>query len=173
MEKKEYIDRNAVLTVIQTIFHETDPVGEEQIGILKAHRIVREAPAADVAPVVHGQWVCVSDDDRYEGEYWCSVCNAEEFLLENAPFPPYCWKCGAKMDGGKIMNETNDMGMKLAVLMFCDINNEKISDSDKGMAIYKVMNMPTRMSITKDQMIEVIKYLWNQLYEVIDMGEQK
>lgn len=51
-DKKEYIDREAVLTVLKTVFDESDPVGEEQFGLLKAHRIVREAPAADVAPVV-------------------------------------------------------------------------------------------------------------------------
>lgn len=51
-EKKEYIDREAVLTVLKAVFDETDPVGEEQFGVLKAHRIVREAPAADVVEVV-------------------------------------------------------------------------------------------------------------------------
>lgn len=59
------------------------------------------APAADVAPVVHGEWLPVSDDDQYEGEYYCSVCNAEEFFFGNALFAPFCWHCGAKMDGGK------------------------------------------------------------------------
>ena len=51
-EKKEYIDREAVLTVLKAVFDKTDPVGEEQFGVLKAHRIVREAPAADVVEVV-------------------------------------------------------------------------------------------------------------------------
>lgn len=57
--------------------------------------------SVDVAPVVHGEWLRVSDDDQYEGEYYCSVCNAEEFFPNNAPFAPFCWHCGAKMDGGK------------------------------------------------------------------------
>lgn len=60
-----------------------------------------QAPAADVAPVVHGEWLPVSDDDQDEGEYYCSVCNAEEFFPNNAPFTPFCWHCGAKMDGGR------------------------------------------------------------------------
>lgn len=50
--EKEYIDREAVLTVLKAVFDKTDPVGEEQFGVLKAHRIVREAPAADVVEVV-------------------------------------------------------------------------------------------------------------------------
>jgi hypothetical protein len=58
------------------------------------------------------------------------------------------------------------MNIKLAAAIFCEINNHEISESDKGMAIYQVMNMPTHMGFTKAQMIEVIKYLWNQLYEI-------
>lgn len=48
----EYIPRDLVLLVIEKVFEGTDPKGEEQIGILKCHRVVREHPAADVAPVV-------------------------------------------------------------------------------------------------------------------------
>lgn len=59
------------------------------------------APVADVAPVVHGERLRISDDDQYEGEYYCSVCNAEEFFFGNALFAPFCWHCGAKMDGGR------------------------------------------------------------------------
>ena len=97
---KEYIERDAVMSEIQEIFHKTVPNGEEQVGILKCHQVIRKHPAAYVVPVVHGEWLPVFDDDQYEGEYYCSVCNAEEFFPENAPFAPYCWHCGAKMDGG-------------------------------------------------------------------------
>ncbi|MGM9763555.1 MAG: hypothetical protein ACI3ZQ_06010 [Candidatus Cryptobacteroides sp.] len=60
--------------------------------------IINTSIAADVAPVVHGKWLRASHDDQYEGEYYCSVCNAEEFYPQNAPFAPFCWHCGAKMD---------------------------------------------------------------------------
>lgn len=55
-------------------------------------------PTADVVPVVHGKWLSASHDDQYEGEYYCSVCNAEEFFPNNSPLAPFCWHCGAKMD---------------------------------------------------------------------------
>ena len=93
MEKKEYIDREAVLTVLKAVFDETSPVGEEQFGVLKAHRIVREAPAADVAPVVHGEWI------EKIGRAKCSIC-ADECWADSAMEYSYCPHCGAKMDGG-------------------------------------------------------------------------
>lgn len=47
-----YIEREATLELIQEAFHKTDVNGEEQIGVLTCHRIVREAPIADVVEVV-------------------------------------------------------------------------------------------------------------------------
>ena len=85
-KKKEYIDREAVLTVLKVVFDETDPVGEEQFGILKAHRIVREAPAADVVKVVHGEWC-------WEGKFKaCSKCGSYVEWNETlgANFWKYC-----------------------------------------------------------------------------------
>lgn len=90
-EKKEYIEREAVLEIVKRTS------GYYAIAFFE----IRQLPAADVASVVHGEWLRVSDDDQYEGEYYCSVCNAEEFFPENAPFAPFCWHCGAKMDGGR------------------------------------------------------------------------
>ena len=49
---KEYIEREALLTVVKAVFHGTDPNGEEQHDVLKLHQIVREAPASDVVEVV-------------------------------------------------------------------------------------------------------------------------
>jgi hypothetical protein len=47
----EYIEREAVLSAIDCEFFKTDPDGSEQIGILSCRKVVRELPAADVAPV--------------------------------------------------------------------------------------------------------------------------
>lgn len=52
------------------------------------------APAADVAPVVHGRWV-----NAGRGIKACSNCNhgiKEHMACANH----YCPNCGAKMDGG-------------------------------------------------------------------------
>ena len=53
-----------------------------------------------------------------------------------------------------------------AVMIFNDINNDVFSENEKGLAIWTVMNMPTHNGITKDKMIEVIRWLWNQSFEI-------
>lgn len=50
---------------------------------------------ADVAPVVHGVWVCVNKIDPISG-YRCSKCRRRVGF----DLTPYCLNCGAKMDGG-------------------------------------------------------------------------
>lgn len=69
-------------------------------------QIVKDLPAADVAPVVHGQW-CVSKIRSIETVFYCSECKrtvivGNDFFGEapqsaSAAYP-YC-HCGAKMDG--------------------------------------------------------------------------
>lgn len=69
------------------------------------HRsVILSVPAADVAPVVRGTWVEVTDEvqDVLRERppyvmliaYKCSVCGRYAAKME-----PYC-HCGAKMDGG-------------------------------------------------------------------------
>ena len=61
-----------------------------------AMEIVASPPAADVAPVVHGEWVHLGGD-----EFCCTNCG---FIISDWELPPqeycYCLKYGAKMDGG-------------------------------------------------------------------------
>lgn len=57
---------------------------------------VIDAPAADVAPVVHGRWVHLGGDE------WC--CSACGFVITtegswDKPTKKYCEDCGARMDG--------------------------------------------------------------------------
>ena len=52
-----------------------------------------KAPAADVAPVVHAQWI---EDES--GIIICPKCKRGYNLI--AKFTNYCPACGAKMDGG-------------------------------------------------------------------------
>ena len=56
---------------------------------------VDDAPAADVAPVVHGRWV---EKEKYTFGimYDCSLC--ENRILDNGHPWNYCPNCGAKMD---------------------------------------------------------------------------
>lgn len=62
-------------------------------------------PAADVAPVVHGEWLL-----RHEGcgHYWeCSVCHTNPciYVTEHTKF---CPNCGARMDGGDNDDKSRD-----------------------------------------------------------------
>lgn len=64
---------------------------------------VENAPAADVAPVVHGRWVT----PRWHNSdycYNCSKCGGEamhrEYQWARNGIYPICPNCGAKMDGG-------------------------------------------------------------------------
>lgn len=71
------------------------------VGIQQA---VDELPTADVAPVVHGRWIDMQDDDTTEGMWRCSACGDDryfDFMVTN-PIDCgcyYCSNCGAKMDG--------------------------------------------------------------------------
>lgn len=68
----------------------------QEIPYLHAAKVLREvsdAPAADVAPVVHGRWVCV--DTNTEQFFLCNRCKKKEYWESN-----YCPNCGCRMDGG-------------------------------------------------------------------------
>lgn len=55
-------------------------------------------PAADVAPVVHARWIEKSAPAR-KIYFECSHCGAQE-NKHTAIKGYYCWRCGARMDGG-------------------------------------------------------------------------
>jgi len=55
-----------------------------------ALKMIEEAPAADVEPVIPGRWV--SKEGIY-GVVYCSICDFE-LKIDNTP---HCPNCGAKM----------------------------------------------------------------------------
>lgn len=59
----------------------------------KAICVLHDLPAADVALVVHGRWLCVDTDT--EQFLLCNRCKKKEYWESD-----YCPSCGAKMDGG-------------------------------------------------------------------------
>lgn len=54
---------------------------------------LQKVPAADVAPVVHAQWI-----EDGSGIIICPECKRGYNLI--AKYTHYCPNCGAKMDGG-------------------------------------------------------------------------
>ena len=59
-----------------------------------------------------------------------------------------------------------------ACAIFKDILNPALTDIERGEAIQIVMNMETHNAITKADMLEVIRYLWNMCFEEYEGGEE-
>ena len=105
----EYIDREALLknfcgfdlTKCVKYGNKTKEQIARSYGTLMMYEIadvIEDAPAADVAPVVHGEWILKHVG---AGHYWeCSSCHKNPciYVTENTKF---CPNCGAKMDGNK------------------------------------------------------------------------
>lgn len=84
----DYIERKAVIDLI-THRYENPEICTQEINSI---------PAADVAPVVHARWIEKSAPAR-KIYFECSHCGAQE-NKHTAIKGYYCWRCGAKMDGG-------------------------------------------------------------------------
>ena len=93
----EYMERGAALHEIEQ--REALMVGDKRVSVDSMKSFIKNCPAADVAPVVHGRW---DGND-------CTVCKLpwNYNMVQDAddwgyfdPMPDYCPNCGAKMDGG-------------------------------------------------------------------------
>ena len=82
----EYIEREAVLKEAESRIM----WGASAAAV---YELIRDAPAADVAPVLHGRWVASHDEFCQ-----CSLCKYPVYAAWNTT--NYCPNCGAKMDGG-------------------------------------------------------------------------
>ena len=72
---------------------------EAEFLLQKVILLLKHAPAADVAEVVHGRWI--KDDflsDDVNNAEKCSQCG--ELIGWFGNLPNYCPNCGARMDGG-------------------------------------------------------------------------
>ena len=99
---KEYIEREAVLERLEKVDMDTyyGFTAAVQFGVNHAIQCIKEAPAADVAPVRHGRWLTT---DAYPHHLYCSVCyktyakNAKWVNELDLP-TNYCPNCGALME---------------------------------------------------------------------------
>lgn len=108
----EYIEREAALKEIER--REAFAVGDKLVSIGAIKSFIKNRPAVDVAPVVHGWWIPIRESEMTGwnpefagcnpiGGYKCSECGKfavfdcnDEYVLSD-----FCPQCGAKMDGGK------------------------------------------------------------------------
>ena len=91
MDKPEYIERKALIQdLLRRNFY---PV------LVK--RAILDAPAADVAPVVHARWEPYQTPNETRQSGWiCTNCSGVQKDLRNGD-TEYCPHCGAIMDGGE------------------------------------------------------------------------
>lgn len=98
----EYIERKK----LEEAFDNADPdVCESDMdgysdwgfGRENVRDVIRGVPAADVVPVVHGQWI---EDHDYLKCPECGVMVKWDFTFFDIGNWNYCPNCGAKMDGG-------------------------------------------------------------------------
>lgn len=92
MKMAEYIERSAGVSILRAkanmaVLMDAAPYFE------KAAQMLEKLPAADVAPVVHAQWI---EDES--GIIICPECKRGYNLI--AKYNHYCPNCGALMDGG-------------------------------------------------------------------------
>ena len=83
----EYIEKEDIEQKIQDGLNNL-VLGHDAIEVLG---MIYEMPAADVATVRHGRWMCVDTDT--EQFFLCNRCKKKEYWESN-----YCPNCGAKMD---------------------------------------------------------------------------
>lgn len=57
------------------------------------------------------------------------------------------------------------MKIREAWVLIKNINTDKYTDEEKGTAIKMVVDMPTHNSITKEELLNVIRYLWDLCFE--------
>ena len=103
----ECIEREATIKRIEEVYcvgcNSYNGVRCRACGTGDAIDMIEDAPAADVAPVVHGRW---DDSGRYtfpsgSTAVRCTNCGC---ALTESEYRLYTWNycpiCGAKMDGG-------------------------------------------------------------------------
>lgn len=75
----------------------------QEIPYLQAAKVLREvsdAPAADVAPVVHGRWEYIPQTLNTLSQFRCPFCGWWSLDPSIDGAYNYCPNCGAKMEGG-------------------------------------------------------------------------
>lgn len=91
------IERDSIYEVLTSLLNDIEDDTEHSTefanGFEQALRCaadkIADIPVADIRPERHGVWLVSGDC------YECSECGGGSVVNAN----PYCWKCGAKMDG--------------------------------------------------------------------------
>lgn len=100
----EYLDRGSLVARMEYYKEHTMEESGEHYAYLVALREIRNAPACDVASVVHGRWI----RPHWKNSNYCcdcSECSGEamhrDYQWDKNGIYPICPNCGARMDGDK------------------------------------------------------------------------
>lgn len=63
------------------------------------------------------------------------------------------------------------MNIGMARAIFDNLDDCKPTMEEKGLAIRKVIDMETHNSVTKDQMLKAMNWMWNQIFELEQDGK--
>ena len=97
-----FVEKFRMTQLLLKVWAGPDLTPEQEIVIQSGEAIIKDLikfPAADVAPVVHGQWIEKTAHDRRQ-YFECSNCGKQE-NKHTAIIGGFCWNCGAKMDETK------------------------------------------------------------------------
>ena len=92
---KEYIDKEKAMKLLTDSMY---AYGTFSVEHMIARQKIKNIPAEDVAPEVHGKWIFnhMTGEKSYYAD--CSNCNKEYFFENYLKEFNYCPNCGAKMD---------------------------------------------------------------------------
>ena len=101
----EYIEKNKAIKELYEVYDYEFPTasgGFDEYARMIVPNTIKNMPAADVAPVVHGRWIHKGNSQVWE----CSRCGRG---INNNPegIDLYCYHCGAQMDEKEDNHETN------------------------------------------------------------------
>ena len=98
----EYIEREALRAEALRLTKQTEFPFDNCFPYWQFSKCIKEAPAADVETVRHGEWTQDGGFDKDDNVYTCSACGEPWILDAGTPGDNnmnYCPNCGAKMDG--------------------------------------------------------------------------
>ena len=99
----EYIKREDAIDAVLDVYCDTPDI---DLSCEKFEAAILKIPAADVAPVRHGEWLKAEDDYCGLNIIQCSICHEEWcFEIDDDVIDlnyHYCPNCGAKMNGKEL-----------------------------------------------------------------------
>ena len=99
-EKKEYIERGALIAFVRGVRKKLPKDSKyfftRDEMLLNFQQYLESQKAADVEPVVRGEWIeeeFKHSRENWDVEYKCSACGKVRYSISN-----YCPNCGAHME---------------------------------------------------------------------------